>query len=187
MSGFYANITVQGPTQEQVVAWLRERIVVAYVSPTHHTSTVIYHEDLGGQESLAARLSSHFHCPALLVMDYGGKVLLYQLYVAGEQADAYVSRPCDELDTGGEAPPEGDAATLCEAFGMEHVVARVERILRRPTDPAKGYALAVNRHGELAQALRLPLFAAGAGFASIEMGELPAGAGFDPAGMARTK
>jgi hypothetical protein len=59
-------------------------------------------------------------------------------------------------------------------------------VLRRPTHPTKGYALAVNRHGELARALGLPLFAAGAGFAGIEMGELPAGAGFDAAALIRT-
>ena len=70
---------------------------------------------------------------------------------------------------------------------MEHAEARVERVLRRPTHPTRGYALAVNRHGELARALGLPLFAAGAGFNDVEMGELPAGQGFDPGQLKKTK
>ena len=69
---------------------------------------------------------------------------------------------------------------------MEHRTASVERILRRPTHPTKGYELAVNRHGELARALGLPQFAAGIGFRDIAVGELPAGQGFDPATLLRT-
>ena len=48
------------------------------------------------------------------------------------------------------------------------------------------FALAVNRHGELARALGLPVFAAGAGFAGIEVGELPEGPGFDASALRRT-
>ena len=186
MSRFYANITVQGPWQEELVAFLNRGGHVAYVSPVVKGAAVVFHEDLGSQESIAAALSAHFRCPALLVMDYGGTVLLYQLYLNGEQADAYVSKPHDELDTGGEPAPEGSPEALCAAFGMEHRLPSVGRVLRRPTHPTKGYALAVNRHGELARALGLPLFAAGAGFSGIEMGELPAGEGFDPAKLMKT-
>ena len=185
MAGFYANITVQGPGQGALVAFLNRLGQGAYVSPVVKGSAVVFHEELSSQEAIAGELSSHFRCPALLVMDYGGTVLLYQLYVNGEQADAYVSSPHDELDTGGEPAPEGNPEALCAAFGMEHRVKSVERVLRRPTHPTKGYALAVNRHGELARALGLPLFAAGAGYGGIEMGELPAGEGFDPAALVR--
>ena len=38
----------------------------------------------------------------------------------------------------------------------------------------------------LARALGLPLVAAGAGFQAIELGELPAAQGFDPARLVRT-
>lgn len=186
LSRFYANITLQGPDQPDVVAWLNARGVVAYVSPAVKAATVVYHEDLAAQEGLAAGLSAHFHCPALLAMCYNDTILLYHLYAAGEQIDAYVSSPHDDLDTGGRPAPEGDPAALAAAFGADHRTAGVERVLRRPTDPTRGYALAVNRHGELARALGLPLFAAGAGFRDVEMGELPAGPGFDPAGLLRT-
>jgi len=186
MSRFYANITLSGPGQEDLVGFLNRRGHGAYVSPPVKVAAVVFHEDLGAQEAIASELSAHFRCPALLVMDYGGTVLLYQLYVNGEQVDAYVSRPHDELDTGGEPAPEGNAEALCAAFGMEHRVKSVERVLRRPTHPTKRYALAVNRHGELARALGLPLFAAGAGYGGIEMGELPAGEGFDAGALVKT-
>jgi hypothetical protein len=179
MKGYYANITLQGPQQADVTAFLNERGQVAYVAPTVKSCTVVFHEDLGAQEDLAAGLSAHFQCPALLVMDYGGTVLLYHLYLNGEQADAYVSSPHDDLDTDGQPMPEGNAEALCGAFGVEHRVTSVERILRRPTKPEGDYAQAVNRHGELARSLGLPQFAAGTGYRDIEVGELPSGQGFD--------
>jgi hypothetical protein len=185
MTNFYANITLQEPAQPDVVAYLNERHQVAYVSGTLQGATVVFHDDFAAQEDLASSLSAHFECPALLTMVFGGTVLLYHLYVNGEQRDAYVSSPHEGLELEGPAP-EGNAETLCAAFGMERRVASVARVLSRPTKPNSDYALAVNRHGELFRALRLPLFAAGAGFASIEAGELPAGPGFDPATLART-
>ena len=77
-------------------------------------------------------------------------------------------RPCVRLSTWNTPSPAWSAS------------------LRRPTHPTKGYALAVNRHGELARALGLPLFAAGAGYGAIDIGELPAGQGFDPAALVKT-
>ncbi len=146
---------------------------------------VVFHEDLGGQEDLAARLSAQFSCPALLVMVYGQSVLLYHLYEDGIQTDAYVSSPHTDLELDEPAPP-GDAARLCEAFDADRFERRVESILAKEAKPDQPYAYAINRHGELARALKLPIFAAGTGFAAIEMGELPEGAGFDPTQLIRT-
>lgn len=188
MAGYYANITVQGPPQQEVVAFLKKQSVVAYVSPTVKGAVVIWHEDLASQEPLAAALSADLKCPALVVMGYGEAVLLYTLYFNGAPADRYVSFPHDDLDLGDGPAPEGDAKVLGAAFGieMDHLVAKVERILRKPSRANTEYAYAVNRHGELARALGLPLFAAGSGFNSIEVGELPQGQGFDAAGLVRT-
>src|SRR2546423_1597065 len=151
MPGYYANITLQGPSQQDLVAVLRPRGVIAYVSPTVKAATVVWHEDLAGQEPLAVALSSELKCPALLVMGYGEAVLMSTLYVGGAPADAYVSSPHDDLELDGSGP-QGDARALASAFGveMDHLVARVERILRRPARPDSDYAYAVNRHGELA-------------------------------------
>jgi hypothetical protein len=176
---------MQGPDQHAVVAYLKARGDVAFVSVIAKGSLVVFHEDLSSQEELAARLSSQFSCPALLVMGFGPGVLLYHLYQAGEQMDAYVSSPHEGLELPGAAP-EGNAEVLCAAFGMERAQRRVESILRKEGKPGQPYAYAVNRHGELLQALGLPLFAAGTGFAAIEMGDLPAGGHFDPAGLVRT-
>jgi hypothetical protein len=187
VAGYYANITLQGPDAADVADFLNRLGRIAYVAAGAKSCTVIFHEDLAQQEQLAADLSSHFRCPALVVMGYGEAVLLYHLYVNGTQADAYVSSPHEGLELEGPAP-EGDARVLSAAFGieMDHLVQRVERILRKPTRPNTEYAYAVNRHGELARALGLPLFAAGAGFNSIEVGELPEGAGFDASQLVRT-
>jgi hypothetical protein len=186
MAGYYANITLAGPSAEQVFEHLRAAGGVAYVAGAGG-ATVVFHEDLGAQERLAAALSAHFRCPALVVMAYGESILLYELYESGTETDAYVSSPHEGLELDGPAQ-EGDAARLSAAFGieMDHKVRRVERVLRTPTKPNGEFALAVNRHGELAKALGLPLFAAGTGYGAIELGELPEGPGFDPSAMRKT-
>lgn len=187
MAHYYANITLHGPSQADVVEILRGGGHSAYVAPALG-GAVVFHADLGAQERLAAALSAHFRCPALVVMGYGESILLYELYEKGALIDTYVSSPHEGLDLDGPAQ-EGDPAVLCRAFGveMDHKVRRVERILRTPTKPNGEFAYAVNRHGELARALGLPVFAAGAGFSQIELGELPEGAGFDPASLRKTE
>jgi hypothetical protein len=185
MSQFYANLIIQGPDPHDVTAALREIHHVTYVAPGRANTSVVYHEDMARQEELATVLSRRFSCAVLLSMVFGGTVLLYHLYVNGERADAYVSKPHEGLELD-EPPPDGNSEALCAAFNKEHRVASVERILRRPTKPGTDYAYAVNRHGELLRALGLPLFAAGAGFAAIEAGELPHGPGFDPGSLVRT-
>jgi hypothetical protein len=187
MSSYYANITLHGPGHRDVVAFLNRTGQIAYVAPGAKAGTVVFHEDFGGQEQLAAALSAEFRCPALLVMVFGESVLLYHLYVNGDQADAYVSSPHEGLELDGPAPA-GDAAVLCAAFGVEmpHLVRRVERTLNTPTRTTGDYAYAANRHGELARALGLPLLAAGAGYSSIELGELPDAPEFDPKNLQKT-
>jgi hypothetical protein len=187
MPGYYANITLHGPAQQEVAAFLTASHEVAYVAQAVKGNTVVFHADVGAQERLVNHLSAHFHCPALLVMAFGEAVLLYELHVDGARADAYVSAPHEGLELDGPTP-EGDAALLARSFGieMDHLVRKVERVLRTPTKPGGPYAYAANRHGELARALGLPLFAVGAGFAAIEIGELPQGEGFDPTKMVKT-
>ena len=187
MAGYYANITVRGPAQGAVVDFLKKQGVIAYVSPTVKGCTVVWHEDLAGQEPLAASLSADLNCTALVVMGYGEAVLMYTLYRGGSPLDAYVSSPHEGLELDAPAP-DGDARVLAGAFGieMDHLVARVDRILRKLSRANSDYAYAVNRHGELARALGLPVFAAGSSFNSIEVGELPEGQGFDPSMLVRT-
>lgn len=184
MSQYYANITLNGPSAGEAAAKLKERGDSAYVSPASKGAVVVFHSDLGAQETLAAELSAQLHCPALLVMVFGQSILLYHLYKDGRQIDAYVSSPHEGLELDGKAP-EGDAALLCATFDADRAEQRVRRILATQATPERPYAYAANRHGDLVQALRLPTFAVGAGFDSIELGEMPAGAGFDAAELIR--
>lgn len=186
MSRFYANITLKGISAADVVAFLNDRHESAYVSPAVKNAIVVFHEDLQNQESIAGRLSAHFSCPALLVMMYAETILLYHLYENGGQTDAYVSSPHADLQLDAPAPP-GSAAILCKAFEADRFERRVESVLRKESKPDHPFASAINRHGELFQSLGLPLFAAGAGFQTIEIGEIPMGKGFDIAALARTK
>ena len=174
----YANITLYGPSQDDIVAHLKSRGVVAYVSNTVRNATVVFHEDLASQEPLAADLSEKFACPAIIVMTYGQRVLLYQLYLAGVTADSYVSEHVEEL-LGSHEPPPGDAEKLCDAFDKPAAVRRITTALSKPAKDGQPYAYAANRHGDLFTALGLPLFAVNSSFAAIEHGELPAGQGFD--------
>jgi hypothetical protein len=168
-----------------VVAYLKQLGTVAYVAPTYRNATVVYHEDLGSQEPLAAELSKRFECPVLLVMTYAMRVLLYVLYEKGQQTDAYVSEPHEDL-TDSSGAPAGDPERLADVFSKPTALRRLTTLLAKPATEGNGYAYAANRHGDLCSALSLPTFAVNVGFASIEMGELPAGEGFDPSAMIHT-
>lgn len=181
----YANITLDGPSRDDIVAVLKSIGAVTYVSNTVRNSTVVFHEDLAGQEHLAAELSQRLVCAALVVMAYGQRVLLYQLYESGNLSDQYVSEHVEEL-LGGTDAPSGDPERLCDVFGKPSAVRRVTTILSRPAKDGQPYAFAANRHGELCQALGLPLFAVQASYAAIEHGELPAGPGFEAGQLVRT-
>jgi hypothetical protein len=185
MNDHYANITLHGPSQSDIVNALNQLREVTYVSPTVRECTVIFQSDLASQEDVAAATSRTFTCPALLVMGYASSIMMYHLYEAGERTDSYVSSPHEELELEGDAPP-GNAERLCAAFGMERQARRVERILSKEASPTHAYAMAANRHGELCQALGLPQFAAGASFGLIEIGELPEGRGFELSQLIRT-
>lgn len=181
----YANLTIAGPSQAEVVARLKTVGTVAYVSLTVKGYTVIYHEDLASQEPLAADLSQHFAAPVLLVMTYAQRVLMYLLFENGQRTDSYLSEHHEDLDDGSPLAT-GDAERLADAFGKPTAARRIETLLRKPATDGNGYLYAANRHGDLCSALGLPTFAANAGFTSIEVGELPMGPGFDPSAMVRT-
>jgi len=174
----YANITVAGPSSEDVAAHLEPHGVVAYVSPSVKGATVVWHADLSSQESIARELSGALACPALLMMTYAQRVLMYQLYEAGELTDTYVSEHVEEL-LGGADAPTGDAERLCDAFNKPSAIRRVTTILTKPAKDGQPFAYAANRHGELLSALGLPLFAVGSSYAAIEQGEMPAGPGLN--------
>ena len=174
----YSNVTVSGPSQDDVAAHLKAHGVAAYVSPSVRGATVVWHEDLSSQESVARELSRALACPALLVMTYARRVLLYQLYQSGEMADSYVSEHVEEL-LGASDATSGTPELLCHAFNKPSAVRRVATVLTKPAKDGQPFEYAANRHGELCSALGLPVFAVGSSYTGIEHGELPAGPGMN--------
>ncbi len=167
----YANIVLKGPDLATVQAWMKSRGEIAFLGQGGG-AVVVFHSDLGGQERLAADLSQEFACPALLAMTYAQRVLLYQLYESGQLTDSYVSESHEDLIDVAASP--GDPEKLCDAFSRPSAQRRVTTLLGKAPTEGNGYVLAQNRHGELLAALALPTWAAGVGFESIELGEIPA-------------
>ena len=90
MGNFYTNITLRGPNQDQIVAYLRAEGRTTYVTPTVRGCTVVFDsEEEMSLESLAATLSRHFNCVPLAIMNHDDDVLWHQLYQAGKLIDEY--------------------------------------------------------------------------------------------------
>lgn len=168
MGNTYNNIILRGPSQERIVAALRERNQSAFVSPTRGGATFVWASD-DGWAALAEDLSRTCGGLALFASVYDSDVFTYALYGGGELLDGYDSAP-DYFD--GEAweghepyaerhqadPVGGDARILCRSFGAEHAVAQVEEILRPPVAGAlyRAGIDAMYQHWALAEALGWP-------------------------------
>ncbi len=174
MGNFYTNITLLGPDQDQVVEYLSQQRLSAYVAPTDERATVVYEKQCETQkteilEGLASRLAAHFNCPALAVLNHDDDILLYWLYGNKGLLDQYNSAP--GYFEGEDTPPEGgDAAALCKAFGVEQNAPAVDAVLHD-----ENYLFAVDHHEALVDALNLTDFSVGFGYTYLEHGEVPEG------------
>ncbi len=171
MAGFYTNVTLKNVAQEEAVEFLRQTGRAAYVSPTVDGLTVVYELECEEQDpevlaELASKLSLYFGCPALAVSNRDDYFLSYYLYKAGKLVDEYDSRPEDPDPMAMQLRPRkgGDAQKLCAVMGSESPATEVDSILQGV------YALAVDRHTELARALGLPSWSVGTGYYSLEDG-----------------
>lgn len=177
MGSFYGNVTLRGPQQPAVTAYLEREGRAAYVSPTVGQATVVY-DGAEGDAALAAALSRVFTCPALAVRVHDSDILQYTLYDAGARTDAYDSWPGyfdeDADDDAPVVPSGGDPRRLCAAFAAAGAVDAVAAILQATADDDR-YVLADDRHGDLCRALGLPAIAVGLGYRSLDRGELPPG------------
>jgi hypothetical protein len=170
MGNFYTNITVKGPSQQDLADFIQTQGRTAYVSNTIRGYTVIFDEKREEQDTrvlaeLAAQLSSKLRCAALSVLNHDDDVLMYQLYENGKLLDNYDSCP-DYFNTRAKSPrpPQGgDLKKLADTFGVEYPVDEATSILRRDD-----YAFAVDRHEELARTLGMPDFVAGLGYHYLE-------------------
>jgi hypothetical protein len=194
MGFFYTNITLKGPTQEQVLAYLRQERRQAYVSPTVAGVTVVYDRRCEDQDDtlrvLTCDLSRTYLCPALGALLHDDDVFWYVLYDQGEYIDEYDSEPGYFGYEGGQPPlpSGGDASKLCRAFGVgggritfavDDVTQRVARLLHVrkgmiDMDGQPGLS-AEERHQALAKALGLPPYSYSMGYYSIGVGNVPEG------------
>jgi hypothetical protein len=148
VSNSYTNITIRGPTQRELVSFLGEKRITAYVSETRESITVVYVPLV--DEVTASDVSDRFGCVSLLVSNYDDARLTYRLYRLGTMIDEYESCPDYESRVPRRGARGGNPELLCRAF---HVC---------PTPSALGsilyshYDIESLRHGDLAAALAIP-------------------------------
>ena len=182
MGNFYTNITLRGPSQEQLVETLTRLRKRTYVSPSINGFTVICEQQCDTQKiniihSLATSLSARFKCPALAILNHDDDVLWYGLYDQGQAVDEYDSTP-GYFEGRSSRPEGGNADKLCELMGSQNT-AKVASILRKSSGGLRGYLFAAQRHEDLMRALGMPTFSVGLGYEYIERGELPSGLSSD--------
>src|SRR5262245_35082797 len=123
MGAFFTNITLSGPSQDEVASALRAERRSAFVSRTTNGRTVVFdeasEEQGAAQGELAARLSKRFECAALAALVHDSDFLMMDLFESGRAIDRYNSAPSYFEGDGDpdELPAGGDAAVLCRAFG----------------------------------------------------------------------
>lgn len=168
MASTYANVTVVGPDHDEVVAALGGSR--GLVSETVDGVTVVFaaadeEAHAFGEGETAAALSARCRCPALEVAVYEEQVFQYRLFADGHQVDVgVVSTPLalQMAELAGGSLPDADAARLVGGLGRGD-----EGMAARALAPGGPFAFASERHAALAEALRLPGFAAGWGFLSV--------------------
>lgn len=168
MGSFYTNHTLYGPSQAEVLAWLKDGL--AYVSKTERNITVVLADasEFGAEFSdFGIRMSAHFRCPVLAILNHDDDVLYFELYENGVKIDEYDSNPGFAEDKLHTEPSGGNASHLAAAFHVPNSqIQTIEAILRK-TD----YVAEVDRHEDLAAALGIPKFAVGVGFLHIDYGD----------------
>jgi hypothetical protein len=168
MGPSYSNLVLRGPERGRIVQALEARGRTAFVGPTVNGCTVVFDEesehDPQDVAALAAELTAALGGAALGVTLHDDHVLSCSLAQEGRVVDEYDSSP--GYFEGNERPPHGgNAALLCDAFGVPERAAEVERILRGD------HALETARHEELTQALGLPAYAVNLGYKYVYMGD----------------
>lgn len=173
MGSFYTSHTLRGPSQAEVLGFLKTRS--ALVSRSENQCFTVLDEACESQDGevlaeLARQLSERFRCPVMALLNHDDDILYFELYEDGEKTDEYNSAPgyFDE-NAEDEHPTGGNAKRLCEVFiGADPE--KVEAILR-----GNEYVFAVERHRDLAEALSLPACSVGIGYIYAAAGDLPPG------------
>jgi len=190
MGNWYTNICVRGVQQPEVVSALDELGRRAYLTPDLGGWIVIYDQesdkfDLNELESLALTISARLACIALATFNADDDVLWLGIYENGKLATRYASAQ-KHFEDGGEFPliPEV-TEVLCRVFHSPEKDEQVRKILRRPHGVLGllsiffririAYLTEILRHGDLAEALGMPLASVGLGYEYVNRGETPEG------------
>lgn len=173
MGSFYTSHTLRGPSQAEVLSFLKDRS--ALVSRAEGGFVTVLDEACEEQDGevlseVARSLSSKFQCPVLAVLNHDDDVLYFELYENGTKTDEYNSTPSyfdEEVEDSG--PSGGDAERLATAFGGKDL-SKIEEVLRN-----EEYVFAHERHHDLAELLGFPAFSVAIGYTYAAAGELPPG------------
>jgi hypothetical protein len=170
MGNFYTNIVLRDNDADAVIASLGAMGRRAYVAATEN-ATIVFDErcdtqDVEELERLARELSRQ-HGPALAICNHDDDVLWYALAADGRAIDRYNSFP-SYFDEGGDAPVGGDAARLCQAFGVLDHTSEVHALLQRNHSDI---GFEIDRHAELCRLAGLPMESVGMGYGYVSRGE----------------
>jgi hypothetical protein len=174
MGSFYVNYTIKGDDPASIARALSGR--KAFVSPAQKGYVVVFDEESDNQDQeqiakLAGQLSMAVRSMVLAVLNHDSDILWYQLYEDGTLSDEYDSTPGYWSSPVLLPPAGGNPEKLCSAFSCNDV-AQVGKILRASGDD---YREAMDRHADLARALKLPGWALGFGYGAIAQGYFPEG------------
>jgi hypothetical protein len=169
---FYVNITLRGPTQDQVVAAMEKAHRIAYVSPAYDGSVVVYDKAADDQDipvvtSLAGQLSKSLGCPAVAVLNHDDDEFMYWLFADGKKVDEYDSWP-GYFNHVPRKPKGGDAKLLCATFRASGAEKSVDAVLR-----STSYVVEIQRHESLFKLLKLPQAAIAIGYRYLSEGDQP--------------
>jgi len=185
MGNFYVNFSVKSSDSRRVAELIQGRR--AFVT-TPVSGWVLVGDELADMQyapaiqGLSEMLSKQLKTYVLAVLNHDDDILVYLLYLNGEQIDSYNSNP--HYFDGGDtlSPPSGgQAEKLCAAFGST-AIAEVDKILHAPvalngtgSEQSKEYLFAYQRHLDLMKALGFPEVTVGLGYNYVSHGELPKG------------
>ena len=168
MGNFYVNLAVRSDDQDQIASHVPKGDP-SVLGPVVNGWTVLSSERLETQDEdilkdYGRRLSKAMNVPVIGTLNHDDDVLLVMLFHEGDLVSNYNSDP--EYWTDGDGPPliEGIAA-FAEILDVD--AGQLTALLS--TRPV----FAVERHGELANLIGLPDYAAGFGHDDAKRDEFP--------------
>jgi hypothetical protein len=179
MGNFYTNIVLRGASAETIKKQLERMKRTAFVASALPDVTVVYDAQADEQDHeaivfLASKLSRELGCIAWSVLNHDDDILWYRLYDRGNLLDEYDSTPgYFDPQAQPSAPAGGDASKLAEAFGCRTATQKIEAVLRKSSFDDDGYAFALYRHRDLAEALSLTFNLLALGYNYIQCGDTP--------------